>query len=231
MAAGADASTQTLGGISALTAAAEESHVDVVRLLLKLGLSSLGGRRAWADALCSSARKGLVVALRQLIPAGGTAGLPAQKFLTRTGTSPLHCAAAGGHIRCVRVLLEAGADETALDRNECTPLEIVGNRRIVPKGGPEESRKQKDDKATMYQEQDGRIRRTLIKAFVYRSVAWSWPKHVGGSGCGGGDGTTTAGGLSKMKNELLRANLGVFRHQLEAGPPPPPAATFYKLLK
>lgn len=57
---GADASARTIGGICALTAAAEESQVLVMRALLKLGLPVLGGRRAWADALCSSARKGLV---------------------------------------------------------------------------------------------------------------------------------------------------------------------------
>lgn len=56
---GADPSTPTIGGICALTAAAEESQVAVVQALLRLGLPALGGRRAWADALCSSARKGL----------------------------------------------------------------------------------------------------------------------------------------------------------------------------
>lgn len=65
---GADPSVLTLGGISALTAAAEESKVPVMEALLKLGLPALGGRRAWADALCASARKGLVDGELSLLP-------------------------------------------------------------------------------------------------------------------------------------------------------------------
>lgn len=236
VAAGADASTQTLGGISALTAAAEELQVDVVRTLLKLGLPALGGRRAWADALCCSARKGLFEALDQLIPAGEAGGLPGQKFLDRTGTSPLHCAAAGSYTRCVRILLEAGADETALNRNECTPLEIVGTRRRpVPRGddgGNKNSPEQEEDIANMHLQQDERIRRALIKAFLYRSMAWSWPKHAADeSGCcgAGGGATAEAGGLSKGKNGMLEVNLRVFRHHL--GVDAPPTAIFYKLIK
>ena len=103
----------------------------------------------------------------------GTAILPGKKFLERTGTSPLHRAAASGHFRCVRILLEAGADETALDRNGHTPLAIVGTLRkscgdtnSIPLRASEKNKRKAEDE---------RIRRALLKAFMYRSAAWLWP--------------------------------------------------------
>lgn len=122
--AGADMAALTLGGNAPLTAAAEEGHANVVKALLKLGIWTLGGRRVWADALCCSARQGYCHVLRQLLLAAGQGGLPGAKFIARTGTSPLHCAAAYGRLGATRMLLEAGADEHILNGAGFYPKEV-----------------------------------------------------------------------------------------------------------
>lgn len=126
---GADPAALTLGGNAPLTAAAEEGQPKVVKALLELGLCAIGGRRVWADALCSSARHGHCNVMQRLLLASGEGGLPGAKFIVRTGTSPLHCAAARGYLGAVRMLLEAGADVTALNGAGFYPREVVGTRR------------------------------------------------------------------------------------------------------
>ena len=125
------------------------------------------------------------------------------------------------------LLLEAGADETALNSSECTPLEITGSRR--PKGQENE-------------EQDDRIRRALIKAFLYRSLCWAWPSAVGacdgvddggdGDGCRMGSSNIAAAAhaaykacasdapdadlkLSRMRCQSAVAKLRVYRREYE----------------
>lgn len=122
--AGADMAAITLGGSAPLTAAAEEGQANVVKALLKLGIWVLGGRRVWADALCCSARQGYCDVLRQLLLAAGQGGLPGSKFIARTGTSPIHCAAAYGRLGATRMLLEAGADENILNGAGFYPKEV-----------------------------------------------------------------------------------------------------------
>lgn len=186
-------------------------------------------------------------ALGKLLPAGGPGGLPGKKFLDRTGTSPLHCAAAGGHIWCVMLLLEAGADETALNRNQCTPLEITGT-----------SRREGLENVDM----DDRIRRALIKAFLYRSLCWAWPAVVAVTGgvnsrrrAGGGVGRKARGSSSladaaaaaaaadaaaaaaaadrqlfEQLNKTVLGKLRIFRQE-QGGEPPGPAATASKIIR
>lgn len=157
--AGGDPCARTLGGTSALTAAAEEGRLSVVKTLLKLGLGI--SRRTWADALCAAARCGHLEVLQKLILVAGDGGLPGPKFIQRTGTTPLHCASANGHLGAVRLLLEAGADETLLNGAGFYAREVVGTRRLPPRS---------EDPA-----QDERIRHMLKHRYLYRAVTWSWP--------------------------------------------------------
>lgn len=157
--AGADMAAITLGGSAPLTAAAEEGQANVVKALLKLGIWVLGGRRVWADALCCSARQGYCDVLRQLLLAAGQGGLPGSKFIARTGTSPIHCAAAYGRLGATRMLLEAGADENILNGAGFYPKEVVGTRRRIGEENPQE---------------DTRIAHMLKHGYIYKSNAWLW---------------------------------------------------------
>ena len=47
----------------------------------------------------------------------------------RRGWTPFHCAAAGGHAECVRLLLGAGCDTTLLNDNRMTGWELAGELR------------------------------------------------------------------------------------------------------
>ena len=50
------------------------------------------------------------------------------------GVRPLHVAAAGGHVKCVAILLEHGADASLNDKQNRTPMNYV--RRPGPNAGP-----------------------------------------------------------------------------------------------
>lgn len=129
-------------------------------------------------------------ALQQLLSAGGLGGLPGRKFLVRTGTSPLHCASACGELQCVMMLLQAGADETALNADRCTPLEIVGTLRETGLENPA---------------LDERIRRALIKAFLYRSKAWLWPTVVNRCTEGHSPIGPTASGRGALRKDKIKS--------------------------
>jgi len=45
--------------------------------------------------------------------------------VTRHGRTPLHYAADQGHIQCASILLNAGADITVKDIDECTPMDLA----------------------------------------------------------------------------------------------------------
>lgn len=143
------------------------------------------------------------------------------------------------------LLLEAGADETSLNRNRCTPLEITGTSR---REGLENV------------EMDDRIRRALIKAFIYRSLCWGWPVVAATDGVnsrprGSGAGRKARGSSSladaaaaaaaadaaaaaaaadrKLFGQLSRAvvaKLRIFRQE-HVGEPPGPAATAHKIIR
>ena len=114
-----------------LFCAAAEGNVGIVRQLVAAkaspnqwdatsSISPMHGAGTYGDPLCMEA----------LLQAGGDAGSQSKMLLT-----PLHCAAAGGHVACARLLIkhEAGIDPVRTDTGR-TPLHMAalnGHHAIV----------------------------------------------------------------------------------------------------
>ena len=103
-----------------LVLAAEEGHLEVVRLLLESGADKdTAGTNSWT-ALHFAALNGHFQVVRLLLEAG------ADKDAADTGGwTALRIAAEEGHLEVVRLLLEAGADKDAADTDGDTALHIA----------------------------------------------------------------------------------------------------------
>lgn len=138
--------------MTALMLAAQRGHAECVRLLIPSSDCSLsnghgtalmfaaeGGSLAcveallpvsdarWrtpygADAAMLAAKGGHEPCLRALLPHSSLADQDGSALRDGHGHSALHYAAQSGSANCVRALLDAGADPSALDRHGQTPL-------------------------------------------------------------------------------------------------------------
>lgn len=70
------------------------------------------------DELCEHAKRGDAEKVKALLKQG----VDIEATTDSTGSTPLHLAAAGGHLDVVKLLLEHGADINAMDRGRSTPL-------------------------------------------------------------------------------------------------------------
>lgn len=110
----------TQSGQTALHAAAEAGHADVVRLLLAKGADPEAG----SEVSRVSSPKALRCMLRSTLRCpGATLRLDARPDLRDPSASksqeswpPLHCAAFHGHVDVVRLLLDHGADILSYDK-------------------------------------------------------------------------------------------------------------------
>ena len=112
-------------GESALYAASERGHLQVVSLLLEAGASKnvICGRWTRLTPLGVASREGHTEIVRLLLEAGGTATDRRDRE-----ASPLYLASLRGHVEVVRLLLEAGADKDeafVFTYFQCDPDQLV----------------------------------------------------------------------------------------------------------
>lgn len=182
LAAGVSAAFFTPGGTSPLAAASQEGWIGIVKTLLALGIDAVGGLAAWVDALCLGAGRGHVMIIRDLLDvANGFDGVRgAQQILQRSGMSPLHYAAGCRKAQVVRILLEAGADECAVNRTGYTPLDLCCT--------PKSTKSQEFQRpAIEIDVQEKRISQMLVQAPAYRARSWEFPLSAKPSSASGTD--------------------------------------------
>lgn len=157
---GADPSAVNGVGQTPLSVATRLGHVEVVKVLLRFGVSQLGPT-AYGDSLCGMAMSGNVKIMRELVHAEG--GVHVQGAETPAKLTALHMAAGYCHPLAISMLLEAGADETVTDFRGKTAFDIINtmSSEFVQNGvGP------------------GRVRRMLEQAPAFRARSWAWPDTV-----------------------------------------------------
>lgn len=112
---GADPNTRDAAGTPALVFAAAERAFNVARALIALRQTDIDATNARGEnALMLASLHGDVPTVRALLARGAEPNKP--------GWTPLHYAAAGGHIDVIRLLLENAAFIDAESPNGTTPL-------------------------------------------------------------------------------------------------------------
>lgn len=141
-----------------LANAASKGHLAVVKVLLRCGVHRLGSN-AFQEALFSVAMHARIDVLRELIAAEG--GVHVNRTNTAYSMSALHIAAGFCHPLATSMLLEAGADEFAEDRNGQTPFVVTDTlRHEEVQHGVGGGR---------------RVWRMLTQGPAYRARSWKWP--------------------------------------------------------
>lgn len=172
-------------GNSALLTAISVGQSDMVKLLLDEGLVAVGGELAIPEAMRYAVQHQQIAALLLLLDVKGEAnremwasrpvwtgpmlldlaptpdrGL--QLFILEAGfgVPMIHCAAMFCSLRSVHVLLAAGADETATDKDGVCAKDCVGVKL------PQDMR---DPRAM------AAVRRMLARGPAFRACSWTWP--------------------------------------------------------
>lgn len=104
---------------SPLHAASRAGRSDVIECLMKAGAHTEVRDRNNDTPLLLAAWLGHADAVQKLLMNGARVGAEG------IARSALHCACMQGHVRCVFELLRGGADETALDEDGNTPVEVI----------------------------------------------------------------------------------------------------------
>ena len=111
------------GGGTALRAAAENGHDEVVRILLEAGTAADGeGLPVGVTPLGLAAARGDAVMVAELLQHGADPNATQ----SREGSTPLILGARGGHAEVVRLLLARGASVEARDRSGLTAAARAG---------------------------------------------------------------------------------------------------------
>ena len=114
----ADVSTADHRGVEPLVDSMLGGHADIASLLLRAGAQlSDASARLLHNRLCEHAAQGDVPAFRALADAG-----VAVNALSYDRRSPLHLAAAAGHLGLARLILARGGDPHRRDRHGRTPV-------------------------------------------------------------------------------------------------------------
>ena len=100
--------------VGGLGTAAEEGHVDVVRMLITMGVDVDGVDVDGDTPLCRASRSGRVDVVTALVDEGGA---DVNKAGVR-GETPLICAASAGKEDVVRVLLDLASADHEIANNE-----------------------------------------------------------------------------------------------------------------
>jgi len=128
IAAGADVNAQNISDNTPLLMACNKGHTDTVRELLKhkADMTIYGkpdGLTALHAAVVFGGSEGYVDTAALLLEAGAPINYKSMDGML----TPLHCASAKGHVACVKLLLQKGADVHALDKFNSTPLRIAAS--------------------------------------------------------------------------------------------------------
>jgi len=108
-----------------LIEAADNGHMDVVKLLIENGAGVNLKGEAWYGPLHAAAAKGHIEVVNILLENGADVNIFHQN-------KPLHNAAMNGHIEVARILLAHGADINAKGTDEASPLHTaVSNNQLA----------------------------------------------------------------------------------------------------
>jgi len=108
-----------------LIEAADNGHLNVVKLLIEKGADVNLKGEAWYGPLHAAAAKGHIEVVKILLENGADVNIFHQN-------KPLHYAAMNGHIEVARILLAHGADINAKGTDEAAPLHTaVSNNRLA----------------------------------------------------------------------------------------------------
>ena len=105
---------------TALPVASQNGHIDITRLLLKMGVDPNKVTTGNKSALHSAAQKGQLRLVQLLVEAGAN-----KEQEDIVGHTALHLAAREGHKEVVQILLEAGADQTKMTKGGKTALDLA----------------------------------------------------------------------------------------------------------
>ncbi|CAE7371642.1 ANK3 [Symbiodinium natans] len=105
--------------------AAGVGHRVIVEYLLRARADPNAADQRGTTALHFAAAQDRLEAARQLLAASASIAASA------AGVQPLHAAAAKGHMRLVSLLLQAGADAKARDRQRRVPADVASNQMVV----------------------------------------------------------------------------------------------------
>lgn len=189
-------------GACALSMAAMKGREGIVRILLCAGLRVVGGRKAvMPNAMYTAVRSRHARVLRMLIESRGKKTPKEWANTSILGRRMLHYATGYCYLAAVSVLLAAGADETAQDFAELTPIECIG---IEP--GP----KANISLTPIVRGEELAIRRMLLRGPAYRALSWAWPaaKADPAWGNGGGGNRDTRGGASSPASGVPKTPKG-----------------------
>ena len=118
------------GNKTLLHIAVENKNTEAVRILLAGG-AQLGQFNSVlkVTVLHLAAGQGDEGVLTTLLRCSGPHAIQVVNIKDRAGRTPLHLAALGGHIQCVKILLEAGANANVTDnKGGQTPLTLAANK-------------------------------------------------------------------------------------------------------
>nr|XP_043878566.1 ankyrin repeat and SOCS box protein 15b isoform X1 [Solea senegalensis] len=105
---GGDVNAQASNGDSVLYDASGSGNLDCVKLLLQHGANPNVASYACQLPIHRAAYEGHILALRTLIP------ITAKRAIRLAGHSPVHSAADGGQVECLKLLLQKGYDVNTL---------------------------------------------------------------------------------------------------------------------
>ena len=109
-------------GFTALGAASQQNHTDILHLLLRYNASVNAMNANGHPALWSAAKFGNMECARVLLAAGADVNATSD---INNGHQPLHAAAFFNHVAMAELLLDNGASVSSLAANESVPLHLA----------------------------------------------------------------------------------------------------------
>ncbi|CAM9953176.1 unnamed protein product [Laminaria digitata] len=166
-----------------LMVAVIKGFVGVVRVLINEGgVRAVGGEIAFAEALQRAVEARPLGMLRLMLGVDGEERRSEWANTYHKGTHLLHVGADRCHPAVVSILLKAGADEAARDREGRFARDMIGRVRRQDE--------LQMNRAQMDQGNVTAIRRMLQRGPAYRARSWAWPSEEEGNADGSGDGDT-----------------------------------------
>ena len=115
--AGADLTTQAASGGTGVLFAAQGGHVEVVKLLVANGANISAMDYGGSTPFLEASRRGRVDVVQYLLGVDGVD----KNATDKQGWNAVHCAANGGHLDVIKVLLESGIQKDTKDVDGQTP--------------------------------------------------------------------------------------------------------------